>query len=296
MKYLLTGATGFIGSHLLRRLVERGEKPFIILRKDSDTWRIKDIMQKLSYGIADLEDTKAIESIVNIVKPDIVYHLATYYKAFESEKNPDQVMRTNLFGGWNLLRASKDCELFVNTGSLSEYGAKAGAMKETDVLNPANVYGVTKCAMTWACMQFKNTVTLRPFCVYGPGEPSTRLIPRLMMAFLKGDPVRLVSPEIPHDFVYVDDIVDAYLNIKSLKKVNGVYNLGTGRLVTIKELVYTMDTITGKHADLSWDLPTRSWDTTFPADTTKTKEHLGWTAKISIEEGLRKTWNWQNSN
>jgi len=303
--FLLTGSTGFIGSCLLRRLVSAGARPHIILRKDAQVWRIKDILPRVKCHIIDIMHAPKVKAAVKRVRPDIVYHLAAH-GAYASQNDPDHIFTTNIVGGWNLLRASMatGCGLFVNTGTSSEYGFKAKSMKESDVLEPTSYYAATKCAMTLLCAQAARqehmaTVTLRPFSVYGPYETPTRLVPKLMEAFFQGSPIDLVHSKTAHDFVFIDDIIEAYLNIEALRKNSGrVFNMGTGKQSTIRKIVKLTQQVTGKSADLRWGaMPARSWDSIhWMADTLQAKEYLGWSAQTTLEVGLRKTWQWYCKN
>jgi nucleoside-diphosphate-sugar epimerase len=303
--FLLTGATGFIGSGLLRRLVAAGARPHIIIRKNARLWRIKDILSRVKCHVGDIMDAKDVAAAFKQARPDIIYHLAAN-GAYASQDDPDRMVGTNVVGGWNLLKAASavKCELFVNTGSSSEYGLKTGPMKESDVLEPGSYYAATKCAMTWLCAQAARQgkmaiVTLRPFSVYGPYEEPSRLVPKLMEAFYKGGSIDLVHAKTARDFVYIDDMLDAYLNIEVLKKNSGqVFNIGTGKQTTVKKIVEVAQQVTGKSADLLWGaMPSRSWDTTrWVADSTKAKRRLGWVAKTPLDEGLRQTWQWYCKN
>lgn len=149
---------------------------------------------------------------------------------------------------------------------------------------------VPKAVLRRYCPLFNETITGPEDAEWGNRIKGMRAI---------GEKMNLVSPQIAHDFIYVEDIVDAYMDIEALERCKGeAFNLGTGNLTTLKELVYTMQTIKGTTPDLAWGaFPQKHWDTTFsPADITKSKEGLGWQAKTSLEEGLRKTWNWYKKN
>ena len=143
--YLITGAGGFIGACLMRRLVENNENVHILLKKATNAWRIQDIIHKVSVHISDLSDLQGLRKIMDDIKPDIIYHLATC-GAYSYQNIPDAIINTNILGTWNLLKATSQInyELFVNTGSSSEYGFKKFSMKETDLLEPASYYAVTK--------------------------------------------------------------------------------------------------------------------------------------------------------
>ena len=300
-KYLVTGATGFIGSQLLRRLVSNNEDAHIIIRKEANLWRIKDILSKVTCHVSDLSDAEELTQIVDNIKPHIIYHLATY-GAYSFQNAPDKIIQTNILGTWNLLKAVShiDYELFVNTGSSSEYGFKESPMKETDVLEPASYYAVTKSSQTLLCFHIareekRPIVTLRPFSVYGPYEESARFIPTLMRALYFKEKMNLVSPEISRDHIYIDDVVDLYLMVDRLKNFSGeIFNMGTGVQSSIKDVVQTAVRVTGETADFRWgDMKPRMWDTTrWVADVSKSKQLLDWSPKVTLEKGLFLTWEW----
>ena len=225
--FLITGSSGFIGSVLLRRLLKQKENVHIILRKQSNTWRIDDLLKKVVIHNSDLTNLDELKSLINESKPNVIYHLAAN-GAYSYQKDADQIIHTNILGTWNLLQACNTVkyELFVNTGSSSEYGFKKFAMRETDILEPASYYAVTKCAQTLLCSHIarqekRPIVTIRPFAVYGPYEEPKRFVPTLMNALFSNKKMNLVSPTTARDFVYVDDIVDAYLKINELKNNSG---------------------------------------------------------------------------
>ena len=303
--YLITGASGFVGSCLLRKLVEKEARVHIILRKNSKTWRIKDISDKVNVHTGDLSKFNEVQQIVNKVRPTIIYHLASY-GAYPYQKNVEKILKTNIFGTLNLLKAAADHQykLFVNTGSSSEYGFKKKPMKEADLLEPASYYAVTKCTQTYLCSHMANEshkpiVTLRPFSVYGPYEEPSRLIPTLLKTLYVGEKMSLVSPHIARDLIHVNDMVDAYLKIKELQRYPGmVFNIGTGIQSTIKQIVKTAFKVTDKKITLEWGrMKPRSWDTTnWVADISLAKKLLSWEPKYNLSRGLYNTWEWFNSN
>ena len=303
--FLITGASGFIGSVLLRKLVEQKQKVHLILRKESKTWRIDDLLDKVTIHQSDLSNLQELIGIVKKSKPNVIYHLATN-GAYSYQKDADQIIQTNILGTWNLLQAcnSINYELFVNTGSSSEYGFKKFAMRETDIVEPASYYAVTKCAQTLLCSHFakqekRPIVTIRPFSVYGPYEEPKRFIPTLMKALMFNEEMNLVSPDTARDYIYIDDMVDAYLKIEKLKNNSGEYfNIGTGIQSTIKEAVEISKLITKKTAKFKWGtMENRNWDTNnWVADISKARQLLSWTPKITFEKGLMLTWNWFKNN
>ena len=303
--YVITGSSGFIGSVLLRRLVNNKERVHIILRKNSNVSRIKDLLKKTTVHYSDLSNVNNLKKILKKSKANIIYHLATN-GAYSYQDNADQIIRTNILGTWNLLQAAETVkyDLFVNTGSSSEYGFKKQAMRETDLLEPVSYYAVAKSAQTLlaahiAKLKGRPIVTLRPFSVYGPYEELKRFIPTLMRALITNGKMDLVSPHIARDYIYVEDMVDAYLKIEALKKNGGEYfNIGTGIQSTIKEVVDMAVLVTNKKARFNWKkMKARAWDTdTWVADITKAKMKLGWRPKTSLADGLKLTFDWFSKN
>jgi nucleoside-diphosphate-sugar epimerase len=303
--YLITGASGFIGSIIVRRLVGQHKNVHLVLRNDSNPWRINTILDKVKIHISDLSRLSDLVEIIKETKPNIIYHLATN-GGYSYQNDADQIINTNILGTWNLLKAcnSTDYDLFVNTGSSSEYGFKKLPMRETDLLEPASYYAVTKCTQTLLCryvarQEKRPIVTLRPFSVYGPYEEPKRFIPTLMRSLFFGKTMKLVAPDIARDEVYVDDVADAYLKIDELKHNSGEYfNIGTGTQSTLKDIVDLTVKVTGKTSTFRWStMKNRQWDTTsWVADISKAKLLLHWTPKTSLKEGLKKTWKWFQNN
>jgi len=295
-KYLITGSTGFIGSVLLRKLINEGNEVHIILRKESHNWRIKDLLDKTIIHQSDLSKLDEIKTIIKKSSPDIIYHLATN-GAYSYQNDANQIIQTNFLGTWNLLQACNeiDYKLFVNTGSSSEYGFKQYAMRETDIPEPNSYYSVTKASSTMLCSFIatqlnKPIVTIRPFSVYGPYEEPTRFVPTLMKSLMFNTEMKLVSPNTARDFIYVDDMVNAYLKINELKKHAGeVFNIGSGLQSTLGDFVNLSIKISGKTGNFQWGaMNQRSWDSnTWVSDISKARAYLHWAPKVNLEEGIK---------
>jgi nucleoside-diphosphate-sugar epimerase len=299
--FLVTGAAGFVGANLCRRLVSMNAEVHVLLRPTTRTWRIDDLRDKLQAHAADLCDEPRVSQIVDSVRPTVIYHLATH-GAYPYQDDAEKILRVNVFGAWTLLNACSKAgyELFVNTGSSSEYGRKTFAMRETDLLDPDSFYGVAKSAQSLLCQQFARRsdspiVLLRLFSVYGPYEERTRLIPHLMLAALTGAPIDMASPDTARDFVYVDDVVNALLMIDELKALRGeILNVGTGVQSSLAQVVEHTEAVCGRKLDVRWGgMKPRPWDSdVWVADVSKLRRLTGYGPDTPIREGLAACLAW----
>jgi len=299
--FLVTGAAGFVGANVCRRLAERNEEVHIFVKHTTDLWRLEDLKPGLHVHEVDVCDERRVDERVAAIRPTVVYHLATH-GAYARQSDADTILLVNVFGLWNLLQACNKhgYELFVNTGSSSEYGRKAFAMRETDLLEPDSYYAVAKSAQSLlarltAQLEHRPVVTLRLFSVYGPYEQPGRLMPTLMMAALHDQPIDMVDPQTARDFVYVDDVVDVYLNVDRLKPVAAeVLNVGTGVQSTMTDVVETTQSLTGKTLQVRWGaMPPRPWDSSvWVADVTKLRRLAGLCPRTTLREGIAKCLPW----
>jgi len=300
-RILVTGAAGFVGAELTRRLVADGNEVHVLFRSTTSQWRLAGLEPDLQPHEVDLRAEDRVCTVVEAIRPEVIYHLATH-GAYPAQTDADGIIQTNILGTWNLLKAVQriDYEVFVNTGSSSEYGFKEYAMRETDLLEPNSYYSVAKCAQTLLCQHVAKTEhrpinTFRLFSVYGPSEEPSRLIPTLIRRCLAGEELTLVAPDTVRDFVYVDDVVEAYLRTDELARLHGeIINIGTGVQSPIKVAVDLILQHTGAHVACHWGaMPARIWDAkTWVADCTKSARLLAWRPTTSLSEGLQRTVEW----
>jgi nucleoside-diphosphate-sugar epimerase len=300
-RFFVTGATGFVGASLVSQLVDLGCEVHVLARASADRWRLRDVEPKVRFHACDITDAARLSSVVASVQPTVIYHLATH-GAYSTQTDSDRIMLTNVVGTLNLLKACSavDYKVFVNTGSSSEYGFKQHAMREADATEPNSYYAVAKCAQTMLCQHMARTDrrpinTFRLFSVYGPLEDPSRLFPTIIRRSLEGRPLEMVSPDIARDFVHVDDVVEAFLQIGQLSLQCGeIFNIGTGMQSTIRDVVKHVLAATGANVEVKWgSMPARVWDTeTWLADCSKARRVLRWTARTSLAEGVRRTTEW----
>jgi UDP-glucose 4-epimerase len=241
---------------------------------------------------ADLRDADAIRRVVETVRPALVFHLAAGAGHPSDAAARTALLADTVLGTQNLLEALRPLESvrLVHVGSSLEYGPCSAPMRETDPLAPTTFRGVAKAAATLLVLRSGLPATVvRPFSVYGPGERPHRLVPTVVAAAQRGDPIRLTRAGIARDFVYVDDVVDALLRAASVPEAVGeVVNAGTGRQTTNEELVARLGAILGRDVDVRpGEFDAKPWDTDcWVADTEKAERLLGWTARHDLDAGL----------
>jgi nucleoside-diphosphate-sugar epimerase len=302
----MTGASGFIGANLARRLLYDGHDVHLIVRPGFNPWRITDIRESVHLYEIDLRDATRLEQTIHQIAPQWVFHLAVN-GAYSWQNNVADIMQTNFQGTVNLVEAclKSGFESLVNTGSSSEYGLKNHAPAETEWMEPNSYYAVSKASATLYCrfaaQHFGVQIpTLRLYSVFGPFEDRKRLLPTVIISGLRQTLPPLVEPEIGRDFVFVDDVVEAYLlaAMTSGKEPGSVYNVGSGIQTTIGQVVDYARQVFGIREMPQWgSLPNRGWDTTqWVANPEKIMKELGWSPRFSFEEGFTHMVDWIRSH
>ncbi|HEX7042126.1 MAG TPA: NAD-dependent epimerase/dehydratase family protein [Patescibacteria group bacterium] len=300
-KILITGGSGFVGANLIRSLINSKHEVNLLLRKKTNIWRINNILSQVNIYDSDLLDKKALSTIVAKIKPDYIFHLAAH-GAYSSQTNLDEMIATNIIGLSNLLEASLaiSYKCFVNTGSSSEYGYKQKPMKETDLLQPESFYAATKASATYLSQVFakkynKPIITFRLFSVFGPYEDPTRLIPTAITSALSNKTLALTSGIVKRDFIYVEDVVKAYLQTMKKKiKPGEIYNIGTGKQYSNDDVAKIIKSLNNNKLKIKKGaFSKRSWDTNYwIANSQHSKEDLSWIAGTPLKDGLKKTYDW----
>jgi len=300
-KVFISGATGFIGSNLLRRSLHQGADVYINMRKSSDPWRIRDVISDISIIPVDITEGSKLKESMWKIRPNIIFHAAAYGTS-AVQNDTRRIFETNVTGTINLLQSCMDLpfDLFVNTGSSSEYGIKTSPMHESDILEPVTDYGVSKAAGTLYSQSVainKNLpiVTLRLFSPYGPYEQGSRLIPSLILAALQKKKLKISSRSFVRDFIFIEDVLDAYESLVMLKSPSSkIFNIGSGEQRTVGEIADTIIRLTGDEAVYETGLP-QAWKNEpacWQADISLAESVLKWKPKYTVEKGLSATLDW----
>lgn len=305
-RILIVGASGFVGSHLARRLLLDGHEVHLLLRQTSRTWRFDDILSEVHVYRAELGDAHALNGVVRSVKAEWIFNCVG--SGIASFNRTDREIRLADFeGAINLVRvcAEQGFDAFVHSGSSAEYGFKDHAPAESESCEPNGAHGAAKAEATAFCSRFAQEkaapmVTLRLYTVYGPFESPRRLIPRCVAFGLRNALPPLARPKLAHDFVHVEDVTNAYvLAARNSRRVPGaVYNIGTGRQSSLKEVVDIVTSMMALTAEPKWgSMPDRAYDSaSWRADSSLARKELGWTPTITLESGILRFYEWLKSS
>lgn len=272
-------------------------------RPGSDLWRLDGLDIEMEQ--VDLTDASAVAQSVARSQPDWVFHLAAH-GAYSWQRDEARIRAVNVGGVTALAEACVETGVgvLVNAGTSSEYGFKDHAPSEDEPCEPNSAYAAAKAEATahlqavGAASNLRVT-TLRLYSVYGPWEEPRRLVPTLIVRGLDGELPPLVGPETARDFVYVDDVCEAFVRAAAAgSDVPAVYNVGSGRQTTIAEVVETARAVVGIDAEPVWGtMEGRSWDTdVWVADPSRIRSSLGWKATTDLARGLDLTAAWLRSD
>ncbi len=302
-KIVITGGAGFLGSHLVSRCLREGYQVVLILKSTTDLTRIKKYLPQLVCYHEDITNADRIKAVMKEVSPDGVVHLAASNIRSGMTANDEEVVRVNVLGMRNLLTSLEEIpySFFINTGSFLEYGIKKYPLVETDRCEPTELYSITKLAGTLYGQSVskaldKPIISFRLFTPYGPEIQSGRLVHEIITRALRNEEIKLTQPTVTRDFIFIDDIIDAYMEgIQRAKEFSGeVFNLGSGKPTSLGEVVDHVVRMTSSQSKITWGgFQNVRYDTDlWQAHMEKTFSNFDWRPKYSIEDGLSKTITW----
>ncbi|MGO9458196.1 MAG: NAD-dependent epimerase/dehydratase family protein [Acidimicrobiales bacterium] len=303
-RVLVTGATGFIGSHLTRRLADLGAEVHALTSTVSSVYpvRLLDLRDRITLHGANLNDGGAMESLVEESRPEIVFHLGAYTHVGKSWARVDECIQTNVHGTVALLQAlaRTDYRRFVYTSTSEVYGDIAVPFKEDAAVDPLSPYSVSKYAGERFCRMLQRgrgwpVVVVRPFNAYGPAQSPDRVIPEIIVRGLRKQRLAMTEGLQTREFNYVDDLVGGFLLAATVPGVEGeVFNIGGGDEVSMREAARTILDLLGNPVEPEFGaLPARP--TEIPAmrsDPSKARARLGLAPFRPLAEGLEPTIAW----
>ncbi len=304
-KILVTGGSGFIGSHLCHRLVEAGAELYVTVKYNSivDNVRLAGYWDDIRVLESDLRNPDSLAPLRKI-KPEIVFHLAAYNHVSDSFGQYSEAMDSNSRGTVNLMEAYEDYERFIYVSTSEVYGFQESVpFHEGQIPHPLSPYAIGKFSgELYARMKYKSlqrpVVVLRPFNAYGPYQSPRAVIAELILKCLRGETIRTTRGVQTREFNFVENHVDGFLAAATVEKAVGeVINLGNGEEVRIVDLVHRIHTLTASKSELKiGELPDRDGEIwRMCTANQKARDLLGWSPRVELEEGLERTIAWFRS-
>lgn len=306
---LVTGAGGFVGSHLTEHLVDFGTDVKVFIRYNSrNDWGMlellpKEKLSKIEVIMGDLKDADAVRHAAEDV--DIIFHLGSLIAIPYSYLHPRETIETNIFGALNVLTAAKEngIEKVIHTSTSEVYGtAKYVPIDESHPLQGQSPYSASKIGADKVAESFYRSfevpvAIIRPFNTYGPRQSARAVIPAIIIQALTKEKIFLGSLHPTRDYTYVKDAVEAFINVaESPESIGEVINIGSNFEIAIGDLAQKIISLVGKNAEIITDparvRPHASEVERLWCDNAKAKRLLGWEPTTSLNEGLKETINW----
>lgn len=308
---LVTGAGGFIGSHLCERLVELGAEVRALAEYNSlGSWGWLDespVRGELDVVLGDVRDRDSTN--VAATGADVVFHLAALIAIPWSYEAPAAYVETNVVGTLNVLRAAQEAGagVVVHTSTSEVYGtARYAPIDEAHPLQAQSPYAASKIGADKLAEAFHLSfglpvVTLRPFNTYGPRQSARAVIPTIVTQLLGGESVALGNLTPTRDFTYVTDTVEAFVQVAGTEAAVGrVLNVGSGREIAIGDLAERIEAVVEKRAPIDLDparvRPAGSEVERLCANADEARRVVGWEPKVTLDEGLAATADWIRRN
>lgn len=314
MRALVTGASGHIGSFVVRRLLEVGADITVLVRPTSDLWRLQDpflsdVLHEVEVCVVDFSDPGALQDAVAESRPNVVYHLA-WGGITAGERSASEQISHNVTNTLSLLEATKrsGCHCFVGVGSQAEYSERGLAnvdwsqLMERGDVESYSAYGLAKLCCGLLAQKFCETsgmrgVWLRLLATYGPQDDERHLLPWVINQLLEGRKPALTSGEQRWDYLFVSDAASAIVAAGLTPDACGIFDLGSGRAPKVRELVEQARDIIDPQLPLGLgELPYRSGQIMhLQADLSPLLQHIQWEPRTDLADGLERTIAWHRA-
>ncbi len=311
-KVLVTGAGGFIGSHLTERLFELGAKvrAFVRYTSRADEGFIKyfsdDLRKHMDIVYGDIRELETVVKAMDGV--DIIFNLAALVGIPYSYIHPQEVIETNTIGTLNILMAARDIcvEKLVQTSTSEVYvTAIYVPINEDHPKQPQSPYSASKIAADAIALSFYHSFDLpvaviRPFNTYGPRQSDRAVIPSIISQALTKDRLTLGNTTPTRDFTFVTDTAEGFIEVAESESVGMEINIGSGQEISIEDLIRKIISLVGRDIVVEHDKervrPAHSEVERLCADNTWARNVLGWSPKVSLTHGLEETISFIKSN
>lgn len=304
MRMLITGATGFIGSYVLKRLLADGRHEVAILvRPESDTWRISSLTNQVRRIPFGLNNLRAARADVCDFRPEIVIHLA--WSGVGNRFRNDLAQVDNLRTTVDLVELVRDAgaTALIGIGSQAEYGPTQGVIHEGMPTRPTTLYGITKLSAYMLTEHLCRGAGIRfgwvrVFSTYGPMDDPSWMIPYLILKLLNREKPALTPGTQVWDYLHAEDAARAIEGVGSCSSAAGVFNLGSGNPREVRDIVKLVRDQVDPTLPLGFgEVPFRPDQVMhLEADITRLRDQTGWSPAVSLEDGIRQTVSWFREN
>lgn len=294
MRVFVTGASGFIGSHVTRALINAGHDVLALVTPGASLWRINDILHKLKLVRGILQDLDSFKDQLLAWQPQACIHLAWYAEPGKYLNSNENLV--SLQGSLDLLQllAQNGCGQFIGAGTCAEYEITSDHLQETDKTNPQTLYAAAKLSFQMLGERIAEQTGMlftwgRIFYLYGNQEDHRRIIPSAILSIQSGRPFSATPGEQIRDYLYVTDVANAFLTLLE-QRAAGVYNICSSEAVSIRFILDLIGNLTGRPELLIHGaLPYRDWEPMSICGDNSKLSKLGWEPKTSLETGLKET-------
>jgi nucleoside-diphosphate-sugar epimerase len=297
VRIFLTGASGFIGAHVLRALLAKRHTVTALIMPEDPMRRLNDAVGHFTVVRGLLNDPGTWRPTLHEFKPDGCIHLAWYAEPGKYLESPENI--PSLTASITLLNAliGVECRQVVMAGTCAEYDTNYGYLREDTPSRPDTIYAAAKLACFLLAQQIAKNAKIhfawgRIFYPYGPQEDELRVIPSVIRALQGGQVFPSTLGEQVRDYIHVEDVATAFCALVE-QQSDGVFNISSGLPITIRELLQTVGNLIGRADLIKFGAhPCRAWEPSFICGDNKKLKEIGWAPHFTLEQGLRQTLQW----
>jgi UDP-glucose 4-epimerase len=302
MRVLVTGGAGFIGKYLVKSLLKKGDSVTIFDNFSNSTKNSINFLIEMGAKIIEGDITKMQDLQKSIKNQDIVIHLAAKISVLESINNPSETFRINVDGTNNVLRACENNHVkkLIISSSAAVYGESSPNVKLTEksIMNPISPYGESKMQMEQSVKEFASNhdidyVILRFFNIYGIGQSSeyAGVITKFIKKIIKKEPLQIFGNGLQtRDFVAIYDVIQSIHNASVYDK-SGIFNIASGKIITIKELAEQMVSLSGEELEIEFLTKKQGDIKHSQADISMAKNQIMYYPKFELKDGIKELLN-----